>query len=95
MGTDDKKQDKSPSLGKVLTSVMASFFEAAQAGRFPDLNDQDGIWRLLSQMTRRKVIDHVRRNHLDRHVAAAQGIGGDQRLADPGFVAAADEAETE
>ena len=46
----------------VAASVMESFFRAAEAGRFPNLRDSDGIWRLLSWMTQRKVIDLVRRN---------------------------------
>lgn len=46
----------------VAISVMESFFRAAKNGRFPDLNDRDGIWRLLSTMTRRKVIDLIRKN---------------------------------
>jgi RNA polymerase sigma factor (sigma-70 family) len=45
----------------VALSVMKSFFEAARAGRFPELHDSDGIWRLLCCMTRRKVIDYIRR----------------------------------
>ena len=46
----------------IAVSVMESFFRAAQAGRFPELKDRDGIWRLLSTMIRRKVVDHIRRN---------------------------------
>jgi RNA polymerase sigma factor (sigma-70 family) len=46
----------------IAVSVMERFFRAAQAGRFPDLQDSDGIWRLLARMTCAKVIDHVRRN---------------------------------
>ena len=46
----------------VAISVMESFFRAARAGRFPELHDGDGIWRLLSSMTCRKVIDFIRRN---------------------------------
>ena len=46
----------------VAISVMESFFRAARAGRFPELEDSDGIWRLLSAMTCRKVVDQIRRN---------------------------------
>lgn len=46
----------------VAISVMESFFRAARAGRFPELRDGDGIWRLLSSMTARKVVDQIRRN---------------------------------
>jgi RNA polymerase sigma factor (sigma-70 family) len=46
----------------VAISVMESFFRAARAGRFPDLKDADGIWRLLASMTSRKAIDLIRKN---------------------------------
>ena len=45
----------------VAISVMESFFRAAAAGRFADLRDKDGIWRLLSTMTCRKAIDLIRK----------------------------------
>lgn len=45
----------------VAISVFESFCRAAQNGRFPDLDDKNGLWRLLSTMTRRKVIDWMRK----------------------------------
>ena len=32
----------------VALSAMDSFFRAAERGRFPDLADRDGLWRLLT-----------------------------------------------
>lgn len=45
----------------IALSVLDSFFEGAQNNRFPNLTDRDGLWRLLSEMTRRKAIDYLRR----------------------------------
>ncbi|MBM4092549.1 MAG: RNA polymerase subunit sigma-70 [Planctomycetes bacterium] len=44
----------------VALSAMDSFFDAAQQGRFPDLTDRHDLWRLLVQMTARKVVDFKR-----------------------------------
>ncbi|MHC4406621.1 MAG: ECF-type sigma factor [Planctomycetota bacterium] len=44
----------------VALSVLDSFFRAAARGRFPNLRDLDGLWRLLSRMTHRKAVDRIR-----------------------------------
>ena len=54
----------------VALSAMDSFCRAAQEGRFPDLTDRDGLWRLLLRMTARKVVD------LTRHVRRQRRGGG-------------------
>ena len=51
----------------VVLSAMKSFFKAAERGRFPRLLDGDGLWRLLSEMTRRKAVDQIRRVLAERH----------------------------
>jgi len=66
----------------VAISVMESFFRAARADRFPDLKDKDGIWRLLSRMTQRKVIDQVRRNAV-RPAVGESAVRGGSGLARP------------
>jgi DNA-directed RNA polymerase specialized sigma24 family protein len=38
----------------VALSVFESFFRGAAAGRYPDLNDRDDLWRLLVTITTRK-----------------------------------------
>jgi DNA-directed RNA polymerase specialized sigma24 family protein len=45
----------------VALSALASFFRAAEKGRFPNLADRDGLWRLLSRITQRKAITLIRR----------------------------------
>ena len=45
----------------VAASVFESFCRAAEKGRFPDLSDRDGLWRLLVRMTARKSVDLRRR----------------------------------
>lgn len=61
----------------VALSVLESFFEGAQNNRFPNLTDRDGLWRLLSEMTRRKAIDYLRRSQ--RLKRGGKGMG------DPAF----------
>ena len=56
--------------------------KAAQAGRFPNLRDSDGIWRLLAEMTRRKVVDHVRRNSA-RPTVGESALKNDSNLGQP------------
>lgn len=46
----------------IVLSVFESYFRAAAADRFPDLRDRNDLWRLLSKMTLRKVVDLVRHN---------------------------------
>jgi len=41
----------------VALSVLNKFFLSAQKGRYPDLSDRDGLWRLLIKMTANKSID--------------------------------------
>lgn len=65
VGHDKRMQDEED----VAISVMHSFVAAAQGGRFPNLNDRDGIWKLLCTMTRRKVIDYLRKK------SARPGVG--------------------
>lgn len=45
----------------VALSVLDSFCRAADKGRFPDLDNRRSLWRLLSSITHRKVVDLVRR----------------------------------
>src|SRR4051812_24377605 len=44
----------------VALSAFDSFCRNAEAGRFPDLADRDGLWRLLAAFTLRKASHHVR-----------------------------------
>jgi DNA-directed RNA polymerase specialized sigma24 family protein len=58
----------------VALSALDSFFHAAQGGRFPDLADRHDLWRVLLQMTVRKVVD------LKRHETRQRRGGGRLRL---------------
>jgi len=65
----------------VALSAFASFCQAAQQGRFPDLADRDGLWRLLIVLTAQKAIDLLRRA---RRVKRGGGrVRGESALAHP------------
>ena len=88
----------------VALSAFDSFCRQAEQGRFPDLADRDGLWRLLVMMTARKA-GHLRRDETRQKrgggqvTAAEDDDRSDRRLEeilsrepDPGMAAlAADE----
>jgi DNA-directed RNA polymerase specialized sigma24 family protein len=45
----------------IALSAFESFCRGAEQGRFPRLDDRDGLWRLLVTITARKVVDQVER----------------------------------
>jgi DNA-directed RNA polymerase specialized sigma24 family protein len=69
----------------IADSVMKSLVLAAQKGRFPDLADRHDLWRLLLQMTVRKVVDLKRRETRKRR-------GGGRVKGESGFGDADDRA---
>lgn len=50
----------------VALSAMDRFCRAAQAGRYPDLADRGGLWRLLLRITTRCALDRARREQSQR-----------------------------
>lgn len=54
----------------VALSAFHSFCRAAEAGRFPKLEDRDDLWAILVTLTERKAYAQV-----DRHKAAKRGSG--------------------
>jgi RNA polymerase sigma factor (sigma-70 family) len=50
----------------IVVSVFESFYRAAKDGRFPDLSDRDGLWRLLLRMSTRKIVDKRRHEQRQR-----------------------------
>jgi DNA-directed RNA polymerase specialized sigma24 family protein len=67
----------------VALSAFDSFCRAAEQGRFPDLADRDGLWRLLVVLTARKALhlarDECREKRGGGHVqdeAAFDGLDG-------------------
>ncbi len=47
----------------IVLSAFNSFYQGVTAGRFPDLRDQEGLWKLLMKITGRKAVAHLRREH--------------------------------
>ena len=47
----------------IALSAFASFYRAAEAGRFPQLADRNDLWRLLLVITQRKVSHQIRHQH--------------------------------
>jgi len=60
----------------VALSALDGFCRAARDGRFPDLADRDGLWRLLLQMTIHKAMS------LARHEKRRRRGGGQVRSFD-------------
>jgi DNA-directed RNA polymerase specialized sigma24 family protein len=62
----------------VALSALESFCRGAQRGRFPDLADRQGLWRLLFQMTAHKVADLAR--HETRQVRGGGRVQSESAL---------------
>lgn len=43
----------------VVQNAFHSFFRGVSAGRFPQLNDRDNLWRLLVVITAREALDQI------------------------------------
>jgi RNA polymerase sigma factor (sigma-70 family) len=71
----------------VVQSAFASFFQAAQNGRFPRLHDRHDLWQLLVLITDRKACDLANRERRQRRgggkVFAEADLGGGQDSARP------------
>jgi RNA polymerase sigma factor (sigma-70 family) len=50
----------------VVQNAFHSFFRGVAAGRFPQLDDRDNLWRLLVVITARKALDQVAHEHTKR-----------------------------
>jgi DNA-directed RNA polymerase specialized sigma24 family protein len=67
----------------VALSAFASFCRNAEAGKFPQLADRDGLWRLLVVLTARKAAHLLRdAGRLKRGGAAAAVAVSDERIFD-------------
>ena len=58
----------------VALAAFHSFCKAAAGGRFPDLADRDGLWRLLLQMTARKTVDLIRYNAREKRKVLGETV---------------------
>ena len=65
----------------VALSAFASFCKAAEEGRFPQLHDRDGLWRLLVEITAHKVYNTVRDQR--RQKRGGGGVRGESALINP------------
>src|SRR5262245_45500722 len=64
----------------VALSAFDSFCRAAEAGRFPELDDRDDLWRVLVMLTVRKAAD--RANHERRQKRGGGAVAAVSELAD-------------
>ncbi len=58
----------------VASSAFKSFFFAARSGRFPDLHDSEGLWKLLLKMTARKAVDLKRHEGRKRRRVLGESV---------------------
>ena len=47
----------------VVQVAFAQFFSMVEEGKFPQLNDRDDLWQVLTMLVERRAIDLVRRNN--------------------------------
>jgi RNA polymerase sigma factor (sigma-70 family) len=57
----------------VAVSAFAKFCQAAQGGRFPQLNDRKDLWALLLLLTAQKAVDALRKEKAQKRPPAPQG----------------------
>jgi len=65
----------------VALSAFASFCQAAEQGRFPQLRDRDDLWRLLVRITARKACKTLRDQR--RQKRGGGRVRGESALLDP------------
>jgi DNA-directed RNA polymerase specialized sigma24 family protein len=71
----------------VALSAFDSFYRAAEAGRFPRLDDREDLWQLLLVITARKAVDLRRRESREKRgggkvISASALAGGPHEAAD-------------
>ena len=62
----------------VVQNAFHSFFHGVAAGRFPQLNDRDNLWRLLVVITARKALDQLAHEHTKRQGGGT--VQGESRI---------------
>lgn len=67
-GTQQRDADEED----VVLSAFNSFFVAARAGRFPELQDRTGLWPLLVTITARKAINLRKRQQAKKRSSASE-----------------------
>jgi RNA polymerase sigma factor (sigma-70 family) len=74
----------------VALDAFASFCRAAEEGRLTDLQDRDGLWRLLVTLTARKAVDQLRRETRQKRGGTGVAVTLDQVIGEeptPAFAA--------
>ncbi len=56
-------------------SAFASFYRAAEQGRFPKLSDSSDLWRLLIVITQRKINRRLRNDNRQKRRPPREGAG--------------------
>ena len=65
----------------VALSAFESFCNAAEKGRYPDLGDREGLWRLLMTITLRKA-SHLKRDRGREKHGGGHAFVGEEALAE-------------
>src|SRR6478672_4279869 len=66
----------------VVQNAFHSFFRGVAAGRFPQLDDRDNLWRLLVVITARKALDQLAHEHSKRRGGGT--LQGESRISPVG-----------
>jgi DNA-directed RNA polymerase specialized sigma24 family protein len=67
----------------IALSAFNSFFESAARGRYPELEDRDGLWRLLVTITARKAADLAGHERRRKRGGGQVWVAGDLAGGDP------------
>ena len=67
----------------IAQNAMLSFFLRARNGQFPDLNDREGLWKLLISITLNKARAFARKEHRRRDLWQKEISGANFRTGEP------------
>jgi RNA polymerase sigma factor (sigma-70 family) len=70
----------------IANSVFLSLCRGAQAGRFRELQNRDELWWLLLAITKRKIVNHVRRETAKKRGGGHVQIEADLAGSDPASI---------
>ena len=68
-----KYVDRAADEDDIALSAFASFYRAAEQGRFPQLSDSTDLWRLLIAITQRKISRRVRNDNRQKRRPLTKG----------------------
>jgi DNA-directed RNA polymerase specialized sigma24 family protein len=67
----------------VVQNAFHSFFRAVAQGRFPQLNERDGLWRLLVAITANKALKQLEHEHRQKRRGTPAPVPIGTRTQDP------------